>query len=83
MKKLLLASKYLPLALAAVVGVEHAVHAPGDQKAAVALQTIKTVADQAGAAVPEEHVAGVVEMIDGLVAVLNETGVFVKGKPKS
>jgi sensor domain CHASE-containing protein len=79
---LALVSKYLPVVMGTVVAVEQNVHAPGKTKAQVALNTIQTVSQIAGEAVPEEHVQLVTGLINGVVDTLNKTGVFQKTQPK-
>ena len=64
-----------------VIAVEQSVHAPGETKAQVALNTIQTVSQIAGEAVPEEHVQVIANLINGVVDTFNKTGVFAKGSP--
>ncbi len=78
-----LIAKYLPVVMSTVVAVEQSVHAPGTTKAQVALNTIQTASQIAGEVVPEEHVQTVAHLVDGVVDVLNKTGVFTKGTPES
>ena len=77
-----LIAKYLPVVMGTVVAVEQTVHAPGQTKAQVALNTIQTVSAIAGEAVPEEHVQVVANLINGVVDVFNKTGVFQKLLPE-
>ena len=81
MKTFLLIAKYLPLVMGTVAAVEQTVHAPGQTKAQVALNTIQTVSQIAGQTVPEAHVQLITGMIDGVVDTFNKTGVFMKGSP--
>ena len=81
MKTFLLIAKYLPLVMGTVAAVEQSVHAPGQTKAQVALNTIQTVSQIAGETVPEAHVQLITSMIDGVVDTFNKTGVFTKGSP--
>ena len=78
MKTFLLIAKYLPVVMGAVAAVEQTVQAPGQTKAQVALNTIQTVSQIAGEAVPEEHVQTVAHLINGVVDVFNKTGIFQK-----
>ena len=78
---LALIAKYLPVVMGTVVAVEQSVHAPGQTKAQVALNTIQTVSAIAGEAVPEAHVQVVANLINGVVDVFNKTGVFTKLAP--
>ena len=71
----------LPVVMGTVVAVEQTVRAPGSTKAQVALNTIQTVSQIAGEAVPEEHVQTVARLINGVVDVFNKTGVFTKPEP--
>jgi hypothetical protein len=71
-----LIAKYLPVVMGTVIAVEQSVNAPGTTKAQVALNTIQTVSQIAGEAVPEEHVQTVAHLINGVVDVFNKTGVF-------
>ena len=73
-----LIAKYLPVVMGTVIAVEQSVHAPGQTKAQVALNTIQTVSQIAGEAVPEEHVQTVAHLINGVVDVFNKTGIFTK-----
>jgi hypothetical protein len=82
MKALLLIAKYLPLVMGTVAAVEQTVHAPGQTKAQVALDTIQTVAAIAGQTVPEQHVQVIASLINGVVDVFNKTGVFTKSAPE-
>ena len=77
-----LIAKYLPVVMGTVVAVEQSVHAPGQTKAQVALNTIQTVSAIAGEAVPEAHVQVVANLINGVVDVFNKTGVFQKLLPE-
>ena len=79
MKTFLLIAKYLPMVMGTVVAVEQTVHAPGQTKAQVALDTIQTASAIAGQAVPEQHVQMIAGLINGIVDVFNKTGVFTKG----
>ncbi len=79
---LALIAKYLPLVMGTIVAVEQSVHAPGQTKAQVALNTIQTVSAIAGEAVPEAHVQVVANLINGVVDVFNKTGVFQKLLPE-
>ena len=81
MKTFLLIAKYLPLVMGTVAAVEQTVHAPGQTKAQVALNTIQTVSQIAGQTVPETHVQLITGLIDGVVDTFNKTGVFTKGSP--
>ncbi len=81
MKTFLLIAKYLPLVMGTVAAVEQSVHAPGQIKAQVALNTIQTASQIAGETVPEAHVQLITSMIDGVVDTFNKTGVFTKGSP--
>jgi hypothetical protein len=82
MKALLLIAKYLPVVMGSVVAVEQTIHAPGETKAQVALNTIQTVSHIAEQAVPEEHVQVISGLINSVVDVLNKTGVFTKSAPE-
>lgn len=82
MKAFLLIAKYLPLVMGTVSAVEQTVHAPGQTKAQVALDTIQTVSQIAGETVPEAHVQLIASLIDGVVSTFNKTGVFAKGFTK-
>ena len=73
-----LIAKYLPVVMGTVLAVEQSINAPGSTKAQVALNTIQTVSQIAGEAVPEEHVQTVANLINGVVDVFNQTGVFTK-----
>ncbi len=81
MKTFLLIAKYLPLVMGTVAAVEQNVHAPGQTKAQVALNTIQTVSQITGQTVPETHVQLITGLIDGVVDTFNKTGVFTKGSP--
>ena len=81
MKTFLLIAKYLPLVMGTVAAVEQTVHAPGQTKAQVALNTIQTVSQIAGQTIPETHVQLITGLIDGVVDTFNQTGVFTKGSP--
>ena len=82
MKTFLLIAKYLPLVMGTVAAVEQTVHASGQTKAQVALDTIQTVSQIAGETLPEAHVQLIASLIDGVVATFNKTGVFTKGFAK-
>ena len=71
-----LIAKYLPVVMGTVLAVEQSINAPGSTKAQVALNTIQTVSQIAGEAVPEEHVQTVAHLINGVVDVFNKTGIF-------
>jgi hypothetical protein len=73
-----LIAKYLPVVMGTVLAVEQSINAPGSTKAQVALNTIQTVSQIAGEAVPEEHVQTVAHLINGVVDVFNKTGIFTK-----
>ena len=73
-----LIAKYLPVVMGTVVAVEQTVHAPGQTKAQVALNTIQTAAQIAGETVPEAHVQTVAHLVNGVVDVFNKTGIFTK-----
>ena len=73
-----LIAKYLPIVMGTVLAVEQSINAPGSTKAQVALNTIQTVSQIAGEAVPEEHVQTVAHLINGVVDVFNKTGIFTK-----
>ena len=77
-----LIAKYLPIVMGTVLAVEQSINAPGSTKAQVALNTIQTVSQIAGEAVPEEHVQTVAHLINGVVDVFNKTGIFTKGAPE-
>ena len=77
-----LIAKYLPIVMGTVLAVEQSINAPGSTKAQVALNTIQTVSQIAGEAVPEEHVQTVAHLINGVVDVFNQTGVFAKQDQK-
>lgn len=82
MKTFLLIAKYLPVVMGTVAAVEQTVHAPGQTKAQVALDTIQTVSTIAGQTVPEQHVQLIASIINGVVDVFNKTGVFQKIAPE-
>ena len=73
-----LIAKYLQIVMGTVLAVEQSINAPGSTKAQVALNTIQTVSQIAGEAVPEEHVQTVAHLINGVVDVFNKTGIFTK-----
>ena len=73
-----LIAKYLPIVMGTVLAVEQSINAPGSTKAQVALNTIQTVSQIAGEAVPEEHVQTLAHLINGVVDVFNKTGIFTK-----
>jgi hypothetical protein len=77
-----LIAKYLPIVMGTVLAVEQSINAPGSTKAQVALNTIQTVSQIAGEAVPEEHVQTVAHLINGVVDVFNKTGIFTKTAPE-
>jgi hypothetical protein len=77
-----LIAKYLPIVMGTVLAVEQSINAPGSTKAQVALNTIQTVSQIAGEAVPEEHVQTVAHLINGVVDVFNKTGIFTKAAPE-
>ena len=77
MKILALFAKYLPLVMGTVVAVEQNVQAPGETKGQIALNTIQSVAQVAGEAIPEAHVQTIMGIINGVVDVFNKSGVFV------
>ncbi len=81
MKALFLIAKYLPVVMGTVTAVEQNVQAPGKTKAAIALDTIKTAAGLVGQTVPERHVQVITGLIDGIVEVFNNSGVFQKTTP--
>lgn len=67
MSKLAIFLKYFAMVLNAVIAVEGAIQAPGQQKQAVAAGMIDP---------PEDHAAGVLALIDHTVGVLNKTRIF-------
>ncbi len=82
MKALFLIARYLPIVMSTVAAVEQSVNAPGQTKAAVALNTIQAGARAVGQTVPEPHVQMITALIDGVVEVFNKTGVFTKSMPE-
>ena len=76
-----LIAKYLPVVMGTVVAVEQSVHAPGETKATVALNTIQAVSTIAGQTIPEQHVQLISGLINSVVDAFNKSGVFAKGNP--
>ena len=65
----------LPSILQAVIGVEHAIKAPGQTKKQIVLNSIQAAA-QAGETAPQPLVEGISNLIDHTVSTLNNAGVF-------
>ena len=68
---------YMPVVLSGVVAVEGAIKAPGATKKQIVLGAILAGA-QTGEQIPEAHVQAIGGLIDVVVRMLNETGVFTK-----
>lgn len=80
MFKLLGLLKYLPLVLAAIPAIEALMgNRPGEEKKAAALSLIQKLADFFGYTLKEAHLVSLGDLVDIIVAFLNERGIFVKG----
>lgn len=75
MKIFLFLLQSLPAILAAVVGIEHSIKAPGATKKQIVMDII-TIAAIQGEKMPEAHVTAVSAAIDNVVSILNASGVF-------
>ena len=73
---------YLPAVLGTVVAVEQSIKAPGATKAEVVLSSIQQASKVVGETVPESHVQLITGLIDSVVGVLNQTGVFTRSTPE-
>ncbi len=78
MNALLLALKYFPYVIQAVVAVEQSIGSqPGATKKQVILGAVQAAAKTAGT-VDEQHVKAISGLIDATVGMLNTVGAFTK-----
>jgi hypothetical protein len=76
MKYLKLIMGYFPFVLAGVMAVEDALKGqPGQTKKTAVLASVQAAA-QVGEQVPEDHVKAISTLIDSVVKMLNDSGIF-------
>ena len=81
MKYLSLALSLLPGILQGVLAVETALAGAKGETKKQAILTAVDAAAKAGEAIPEQHVQVISGLIDGVVGVFNQSGVFTHATP--